>query len=345
MQAVVYQGDGVKHWTEVPDPKLIDDTDAIVQIDAVTICGTDLHILKGDVPEVTPGRILGHEATGTVIETGLAVRNFRQGDRVLLSCISSCGQCTQCRKGRYGQCVQGGGWLFGHTIDGVQAEYARVPFADFSCYRIPEGVTDEQVLYLSDVLPTGYEVGVLNGNVRPADVVAIVGAGPIGLSAILGSRLFSAGQIVSIDPLASRRTFALEFGADVAVSPEDAAEAIASLNNGNGADVVIEAVGKPDTFELCTELVRPGGRVANAGVHGKPAQLHLEKLWIEDVTLTTGLVDTTSIPELMRLVEWGKIDATKFTTHRFALGQAMAAYDFFADADRYNTLKVLMQRD
>ncbi len=345
MRAVVYEGDGSKSWSEVADPKLIDDTDAIVQIDAVTICGTDLHILNGDVPEVTPGRILGHEAVGTVIETGMAVRSIVVGDRVLLSCISSCGQCEPCRVGRYGQCRNGGGWQLGHTIDGVQAEYARIPFADYSCHRVPDGLTDERVLYLSDVLPTGYEVGVLNGHVQPGDVVVVVGAGPIGLSAVLGARLFSASKIVAIDPQASRLDAAKRFGADYAVHPDDAKRMVSEISGGLGADVTIEAVGKPESFELCTSLVRPGGRVANAGVHGKPVQFHLESLWIADITVTTGLVDTSSIPTLLRLVESDKLDPTMFTTHRFNIHQAMAAYDFFADADRYEALKVLMHRD
>ena len=332
MRAVVYHGPGQKSWDEVPDPKLEADTDAIVKIDSVTICGTDLHILKGDVPEVTPGRILGHEAVGTVVERGTGVHSRREGDRVLLSCISACGHCRFCREGRFGQCLEGGGWIFGHLIDGVQAEYARVPFADNSTYPVPEGVSDEQVLYLADILPTAYEVGVLAGGVRPGDVVAIVGCGPIGLSALVASSLFSPGAVVAIDSVASRRDLALKFGADRAVAPEEAPQTIADLTGGLGADVTIEAVGVPETFELCTELVRPCGHVANVGVHGKPVSLHLESLWIKDVTITTGLVDTSSIPTLLRLISAGRIDPTRFTTHRFGLDQAIDAYDTFARA-------------
>lgn len=213
MRAVVYHGPGEKSWDEVPDPKLDADTDAIVRIDSVTICGTDLHILKGDVPEVTSGRILGHEAVGTVVERGAGVHARREGDRVLLSCISSCGHCRFCREGRFGQCLGGGGWIFGHLIDGVQAEYARVPFADTSTYPVSPEVSDEQVLYLADILPTAYEVGVLSGSVRPGDVVVVVGCGPIGLAATLAASLFTPAAVVAVDPVAARRELAIEFGA------------------------------------------------------------------------------------------------------------------------------------
>ncbi len=342
MHAVVYHGPGQKSWEEVPDPKLVDDTDAIARIDTVTICGTDLHILKGDVPEVTPGRILGHEAVGTILETGSGVRSVKPGDRVLLSCISACGRCRYCRAGQFGQCLNGGGWIFGHLVDGVQATYARVPFADTSTYPIPEGLTDEQVVYLADILPTGYEVGVLNGHVQPGDTVAVVGAGPIGLAAILGARLYSPGAIVAIDTAEARRNWAIEFGATEVAAPEEARGVVDRLTDGLGADVAMEAVGIPATFELCTELIRPGGRVANIGVHGTPATLHLEQLWIRNVTITTGLVDTFSTPTLLKAVAGGQIDPTRFTTHRFRLDQAIQAYDTFSRAGDTNALKVLM---
>lgn len=342
MRALVYHGPGHRSLDDVPEPKIQADGDVIVRIDTTTICGTDLHIMKGDVPEVTPGRILGHEAVGTVVEAGLGVHAFREGDRMLVSCITSCGRCDYCRKGQYGQCLGGGGWIFGHLVDGLQAEYARVPFADTSAYALPADVTDEQAIYLADILPTGYEVGVRNGGVSPGDTVAIVGAGPIGLSVILGSRLYSPSRIVVVEPTESRRATALEFGADVAVAPEGAVDEVMRLTGGLGADVVVEAVGVPATFEMCTELVRPGGRVANVGVHGEPATLHLEKLWIKDVTITTGLVDTVSTPMLLRLIKAGKLDPSVFTTHRFGLDEAMLAYDTFADAGETGALKVLL---
>jgi alcohol dehydrogenase len=345
MYAVVYHGPGDKRWEQVPDPKIIDDTDAIVRIDAVTICGTDLHILKGDVPEVTPGRILGHEAVGTVVETGPGTRSVRPGDRVLLSCISACGRCRYCRVGQYSQCQGGGSWIFGHLIDGVQAEYARVPFADNSTYKVPAELSDEQVLYLADILPTGYEVGVLNGRVQPGDTVVVVGAGPIGLAATLGAKLYSPGAIIAVDPAEARRTWAGKFGAGVLATPQAAREAVAEHTGGLGADVAIEAVGLPETFELCTELVRPGGRVANVGVHGRPATLHLESLWIRNLTITTGLVDTFTIPTLLKAIMAGQLDPTRFTTHRFPLAEAIKAYDTFARAAETNALKVLMTSD
>lgn len=345
MKAVVYHGNGEKAWEDAADPKLIDPTDALVRIDAVTICGTDLHILKGDVPAVTEGRILGHEALGTIEEVGPGVQTVRPGDRVLLSCISACGRCRFCAEARYGQCQGGGGWILGHLIDGVQAEYARIPFADTSTHAIPEGVTDESVLFLSDILPTGYEVGVLNGSVKPGDTVVVVGAGPIGLAAILGARLYSPARIIAIDPAAPRRQAALAFGAHEAIEPGDSAvDRVMELTDGLGADVAIEAVGIPDTFELCARLVRPVGRVAVVGVFGEPATLHLENLWIRDVTITTGLVDTYSIPTLLRLIEGGLIDPSAFITHRFTMDRFMEAYDVFADAANTGALKVVVTR-
>ena len=346
MRALVYHGPGSKAWEEVPKPVIQADTDAIVRVDAVTICGTDLHILKGDVPAVTDGRILGHEAVGTVDEVGAGVKNIKVGDKVLVSCITACGSCRFCREGRYGQCLGGGGWILGHKIDGTQAEYVRVPFADTSTHAAPAGVADEDLLMLADILPTGYEVGVLNGMIRPGDVVAVVGAGPIGLSAIMGARLFSPAHVVAIDMAQSRLEAAKHFGADVVVNNghEDALAAVQSLTDGLGADVAIEAVGVPATFELCTALIRPGGRVANIGVHGEAATLHLEELWIKDITITTGLVDTYSTPTLLKLVAGGQVDAGKFVTHHFELDQFMEAYDVFSRAADTGALKVVVSR-
>ncbi len=346
MKALVYHGPNAKSWDEVPDPKVVDDTDAIVRVDVTTICGTDLHILKGDVPEVTSGRILGHEAVGTVEEVGTAVRTLHPGDRVLVSCISACGTCRYCREARFGQCLGGGGWILGHNIDGTQAEKVRVPFAATSTYPVPPGVTDEEFLMLADILPTGYEVGVLNGEVSPGDVVAIIGAGPVGLSAITGSLLFSPSHVVAIDLADSRLEAAKQFGADVTVnnSREDPLEIIKSLTGGLGADVAIEAVGTPATFELATELVRPGGRIANIGVHGKPAVLHLETLWTQDVTITTGLVDTYSTPTLSRLMATRQVDGARFATHHFTFDEFMTAYDVFSKASETGALKVVLTR-
>jgi alcohol dehydrogenase len=344
MKALVYHGPGERSWDTVPDPVLNAPTDAIVRIDTSTICGTDLHILKGDVPEVTPGTILGHEAVGTVVTVGDAVTTLAEGDHVLVSCITSCGRCRFCKEARYGLCTGGGGWIFGHLIDGLQAEYARVPFADTSVYRVPDGLSDEQVLFLADILPTAFECGVLNGRVEPGDTVAIVGAGPIGLAAIMTAKLFTPGKIVAIDIADARLEKALEFGADVIVnnSRDDALEAVQRLTDGLGADVAIEAVGVPDTFELCADLIRPGGRLANVGVHGCAATLHLERLWIRDVLITTGLVDTFSTPKLLKLIGDGRLDPTPFATHHFALEEAEEAYEVFGDAARTGALKVVL---
>jgi alcohol dehydrogenase len=345
MKALVYHGPGQRGWDTVDDPTILDPTDAIVRIDTSTICGTDLHILKGDVPETTPGTVLGHEAVGTVQEVGAGVSTVAEGDRVLMSCVSSCGRCRYCKESRYGQCLGGGGWIFGHLINGLQAEYARVPFADNSVYKIPEQLSDEQVLFLADILPTSFEVGVLNGMVAPGDVVAIVGAGPIGLAAILTARLYTPGRIVAIDLADSRLDSARRFGADTTINngSEDAVARVMELTDGLGADVAFEAVGVSQTFELAAELIRPGGRVANIGVHGQSATLHLEKLWIRDVTITTGLVDTFSIPQLMRLISSGRLDTSLLATHRYPLGDTMAAYDTFSDAANTNALKVVLQ--
>jgi alcohol dehydrogenase len=317
----------------------------VVRIDSSTICGSDLHILKGDVPETTPGTVLGHEAIGTVQEVGAAVTTVAAGDRVLVSCISACGRCRFCKEARYGQCLGGGGWILGHTIDGLQAEYARTPFADNSLYKVPDGLSDEQVLFLADILPTAYEVGVLNGMVSPGDVVAIVGAGPIGLAAILTAQLFTPSQIIAIDLADSRLAQAGEFGADVTINntDRDVTAQVIEMTGGLGADVAVEAVGIPQTFELAAGLIRPGGRVANIGVHGHPATLHLESMWSRDVTLTTGLVDTSTIPQLMNLIQHGRLDPTVLATHRFGLGDTMAAYDTFADAARTGALKVVLR--
>lgn len=344
MKGLVYHGPGDRRWETVPDAAILEPTDALVRIDTTTICGTDLHILKGDVPTCEPGTILGHEAVGTIVETGDAVSTVSEGDRVLVSCITSCGRCRFCKEARYGQCTGGGGWIFGHRIHGLQAEYARVPFADTSVYKVPEALSDEQVLFLADILPTAFEVGVINGRVEPGDTVVVVGAGPIGLATIMTAKLFTPGRIVAVDLADARLEKALEFGADVAINngSEDAAARVMELTGGLGADVAVEAVGVPATFELCTELIRPGGRVANAGVHGEPVTLHLETLWIRDVLITTGLVDTYSTPKLLRLIEEGRLDPTPFATHRFELDEMTDAYDVFADAAATNALKVVL---
>lgn len=346
MKGLVYSGPGKRAWTTVPDPRIEDPRDAIIEVDAVTICGTDLHILGGDVPEVAAGTVLGHEAVGRVVRVGDGVAGLTVGDRVLASCISACGICRYCREGVYGQCLGGGGWILGHTIDGVQSEYARVPFADLSTYKLPDQVSNESAVLLADILPTSYEVGVLNGQVRPGDTVVVVGAGPIGLAAVVTARLYSPAHIVVVDKAPSRLQAGKLFGADVtvAVGEQDPLAVVRELTGGLGADVVMEAVGTPQTFELCTTLVRPGGRVANIGVHGKPATLHLEDLWIRDVTITTGLVDTYSTPKLLGMLVAGQLDLGHMVTHRFGLDEFMDAYDVFSDPAHTGALKVVLSR-
>ena len=344
MKALTYHGPGEKGWDTVPDPAILAPTDAIVEVTSTTICGTDLHILKGDVATCLPGTTLGHEAVGIVTEVGAAVTTVAAGDRVLVSCISSCGRCRFCKQARYGLCIGGGGWILGHTINGVQAEYARIPFADTSLYPVPEQLSDEQVLFLADILPTAYEVGVLNGNVTPGDTVVVVGAGPVGLAAIMTATLYTPGRIIAIDLDDSRLERARQFGADVTInnSSGDPVAQVLELTGGLGADVAIEAVGVSPTFELCTELVRPGGKVANVGVHGAPATLHLETLWIKGVTITTGLVDTSTTPRLLQLIVEERLDPTIFATHHFALDDTIDAYEVFANAGENDALKVVL---
>ncbi|WBO68629.1 zinc-dependent alcohol dehydrogenase family protein [Streptomyces camelliae] len=343
MKGFVFQGAGQASWQDVPDPGIKEPTDAIVQVGVVTICGTDLHILKGDVPEVSPGTVLGHEAVGEIVEVGSDVRGVRPGDRVLMSCITSCGRCRFCRERRYGQCRGGGGWILGRLIDGTQAEYVRVPHADLSVHPLPATVRSEDAVLFADIFPTSYEVGVRNGQVRPGDTVAVVGAGPIGLAAIATARLLSPERIIAVDLAPARLEAAHRLGADaVADAREAPGQLVADLTDGLGADVVMEAVGVPESFELCTRMVRPGGHVANIGVHGKPATLHLEELWSKDVTITTGLVDTYSTPTLLRMAAAGRLPTGHLVTHTFPVEQMEEAYDVFAKAAETGALKVAL---
>ncbi len=344
MKALVYGGPGKKALESRPMPQIATATDAIVKIVKTTICGTDLHILKGDVPSCAPGRILGHEGVGLVEETGAAVASFRPGDRVIVSCISACGKCEYCRKGMYSHCTTGG-WILGNRIDGTQAEYVRIPHADMSLYHIPEGTDEEALVMLSDILPTGFECGVLNGKVQPGDSVAIVGAGPIGLAALLTAQFYSPAQIIMIDLDDNRLELARRFGATAAINSGDgkAAEEIRRLTGGRGVDSAIEAVGVPASFLLCEEIVAPGGVIANIGVHGQKVELHLERLWDRNITITTRLVDTSATPMLLKTVQSKKIDPTRLITHHFKLDQILAAYDVFGHAAGTQALKVIIE--
>lgn len=343
MKALVFHGPGKRAWEDKPRPTIKDATDAIVRITTSTICGSDLHILKGDLPAVTDGRILGHEGVGIVEEVGKAVSNFRKGDEVVISCVTACGKCEFCRKGMYSHCKDGG-WILGYLIDGTQAEYVRIPHADTSLYALPLGADAEAYTMLSDILPTGFECGVLNGQVKPGDTVAIVGSGPIGLAALLTAQLYSPAEIVMIDVDQNRLAVAKSFGATSVVDSTDgkAVEKVMALTGGKGVDVAIEAVGAPATFDICQSILAPGGHLANIGVHGKPVELHLEKLWDRNITLTTRLVDTITTPMLFKLVQSGRLEPKKLVTHRFALADVMKAYDTFGNAAKERALKVVL---
>ena len=343
MKALVYHGPGKKAWEEKPKPVLLKPTDAIVKISKTTICGTDLHIMKGDVPTVTDGRIIGHEGVGIIEETGTAVSSFKKGDSVIISCITSCGKCEYCKKGMYSHC-EDGGWILGNLIDGTQAEYVRIPHADNSLYPIPAGSDEEALVMLSDILPTGFECGVLNGKVQPGNTVAIVGAGPIGLAALLTAQFYSPAEIIMIDPDANRLAVAKKFGATQLInnSKEDAVKRVNELTRNKGVDTVIEAVGIPATFELCQSLVGPGGVIANIGVHGKSVELHMEKLWSHNITITTRLVDTVTTPMLLKTIQSKKLDSKQLITHRFKLSQVMEAYETFGNASKEKALKVIL---
>lgn len=353
MKALVYHGPGKKAWETVPDPELKAATDAIVRVDTTTICGTDLHILEGDVPAVTDGRILGHEGVGTITQVGTAVKRLKVGDRVIISCITSCGSCSYCHQQLPSHCLDGEGasgvgWIFGHLIDGTQAEQVRVPFADNSLHVLPAGVSDEAAIMLSDILPTGFEIGVRNGRVEPGDVVAVVGAGPVGLSVIMTAGLYGPSRVIAIDLDDNRLRLARSFGATDIVnnSPSSTGwrDRIMALTDGLGVDVAVEAVGIPQTFDLCTSIIRPGGSVANVGVHGKSVELKLQELWIKDVNISTGLVSGTTTGMLLKLVAQGRLRPEKFVTHRFELDQMMEAYDTFSRAAETKAMKLAITR-
>jgi alcohol dehydrogenase len=343
MKALVYLGPGTKALQERPKPVLTAADDAIVKIVKTTICGTDLHILKGDVPSCAPGRILGHEGIGVVDSVGAAVTAFKPGDRVLISCISSCGKCDYCRRGLYSHCTTGG-WILGNSIDGTQAEFVRIPHADTSLYHLPPGLEEDALVMLSDILPTGYECGVLNGKVAPGASVAIVGAGPVGLATLLTAQFFSPARIIMIDLDDNRLAVARQFGATDTINSgkEDAAAAVMKLTGGIGVDTAVEAVGIPATFEICEAIVAPGGTIANVGVHGRAVELHLERLWSQNITIATRLVDTVTTPVLLKAVAGNKINPASLITHRFTLDQILDAYDTFGRAAETRALKVLI---
>ena len=344
MKALVYHGPGIKSLDDRPMPKLLSATDAIVKVTRTTICGTDLHILKGDVPTCEPGRILGHEGVGVIEAVGAAVSTFKPGDHVLISCITSCGKCDYCRRGMYSHCTTGG-WILGNKIDGTQAEYVRIPHAETSLYPIPAGADEDALVMLSDILPTGFECGVLNGKVQPGSTVAIVGSGPIGLAALLTAQFYAPAQIIMIDRDANRLEVARTFGATACVNNAsgDPVAEIMKLTGGIGVDCAIEAVGVPASFELCELIIAPGGTIANVGVHGVKVDLHMECLWDRNITITTRLVDTVSTPMLLKTVGSGRLEAGKLITHHFALNDVLNAYETFSQAADTHALKVIIE--
>lgn len=346
MKALVYRGPGKKEWVDVDKPKIEKPTDAIVKISKTTICGTDLHILKGNVPAVTDGRILGHEGIGIVEEVGDSVSKYKKGDKVIISCVTSCGSCDYCKNRLYAHC-EDGGWILGHLIDGTQAEYVRIPHADNSLHNVPDGVNEEALVMLSDILPTGFEIGTMNAKVNPGDTVVIVGAGPIGLSALLATQFYSPAEIIMVDLDDNRLEVAKELGATRTFnsSKSDAVREILEFTNQRGVDVAMEAVGIPPTFDMCQKIVNPGGRIANIGVHGEKVDLHIEELWIKNITITTGLVSTYSTPLLLKTVESGKVKPEQLVTHRFKLDEMMKAYDVFSNASEEGSLKVILENE
>jgi len=343
MKALVYQGPGKKKLEDMPKPSLREATDAVVRMTRTTICGTDLHILKGDVPSVAAGRILGHEGIGVIDEAGTSVSRFRKGDRVLISCITACGKCEYCRHGMPSHCEQGG-WILGNTIDGTQAEFVRIPFADTSLYRIPDTADEDAMVMLSDILPTGYECGVLDGAVKPGDTVAIIGAGPVGLSTLLTTQFYTPANIIVIDLDDNRLQVAMQLGATAVINSTDgkAAEKVMAITAGKGVDVAIEAVGVGATFSICQEIVGVGGHIANIGVHGASVTLHLERLWSQNITITTRLVDAVTTPLLLRSVIAGKLKPNQLITHHFAFDEVIKAYDTFGNGGREHALKVIL---
>jgi len=344
MKALVYHGPGKKSLDDCPKPTITAPTDAIVKVTKTTICGTDLHILKGDVASCQPGRILGHEGVGIIDQVGSAVTAFKPGDHVLISCISACGKCVYCRKQMYSHCTTGG-WILGNSIDGTQAEFVRTPYADTSLYPIPAGADEEALVMLSDILPTGFECGVLNGKVQPGNTIAIVGSGPIGLAALLTAQFYSPAEIIMIDLDDNRLEMAKRFGATATINSTDgkAVETIMKMTDRRGVDTAIEAVGIPPTFEICQQIIAPGGTIANVGVHGTKVDLHLESLWDRNLTITTRLVDTVSTPMLLKVLQSKKLDAKLLISHRFKFDNVLEAYETFGHAADTHALKVIIE--
>lgn len=351
MKALVYHGQDHFGIVERPKPQVTAATDAVVKLSKTTICGTDLHILKGDVPSVQHGRILGHEGLGTIESVGSGVSSFKLGDRVIISCITACGACHYCWRGMPSHCTSGG-WILGNTIDGTQAEYVRIPHADTSLHHIPSAtdtaVDEDALVMISDILPTALECGTMNGRITPGASVAVVGAGPVGLAAVLTAQLYSPVLVIVIDRDPARLAVAQRLGATHIIhagADGDVVRRVLEITDGRGVDTAIEAVGIAQTFELCQDLIGVGGTIANVGVHGGKADLHLEKLWDRNVAITTRLVDAVTSPMLVELLAAGKLDAKALATHSFKFSDVEKAYAAFGDAGTSQALKVIINFD
>ena len=343
MKAVVYQGPDSIALKNIPQPSLLEATDAIVRITKTTICGTDMAILKGGVATVEPGRVIGHEGVGVIEAVGSSVRKFKPGDRVIVACITACGSCENCRRGIPSNCLDGG-WVLGNTIDGCQAELVRVPFADNGLYHIPPAINEETALMLADIVPTGLEVGVMNGDVQFGDVVAIVGVGPVGLAALLSVQFFSPAEVIVVDLDEYRLSLAQQLGATMVINNSDgrATEKILEKTNGRGVDVAIEAVGHPLTCKVAQEIIGVGGTIANIGVYSQSAELHKETLWVKNITIRMGVVNTTTIPLLLKTIQSGKLDPSPLITHRFPFANVLLAYEIFANAGKEQAVKIIL---
>ncbi|KAH3684095.1 hypothetical protein WICPIJ_004935 [Wickerhamomyces pijperi] len=362
MKAIVYKGTpGVKELLSIPVPTIQAATDAVVKLSYTTICGSDLHIISGHVADMQkPLTVLGHEGIGIVESIGDKVSNFKVGDKVLISCITSCGSCVYCKKGLQSHCMDGG-WILGHNINGTQAEYVRIPHADNSLYNIKryEGsIKDEALLMLSDILPTGNEMGAVNGRIDRGDVVAIVGCGSVGISALIASKTYDPKSVIMIDFDDERLKVAKEFfGADYVLNPgkvnvkEEIMKITSELNIQSregldaGVDVAIECVGIPATFQTCQDIIAPGGRIANVGVHGVKVDLQLQDLWIKNIQIATGLVNANTTPDLLKKIESGELEPSRLVTHHFKFSEVLKAYEVFKNSSQEKCIKVFLEFD
>ena len=332
MKAVVYKGNGEIALEDRPIPKILDDRDAIIKVTLTTICSSDIHIKHGAVPRAVPGTILGHEFVGRVVETGSAVKKIKPGDRVSVNVETFCGECFFCKRGFVNNCTDpDGGWALGCRIDGGQAEYVRIPFADNGLTVIPDHVSDEQALFNGDILSTGYWAAKI-GELNPADTVAVIGAGPTGLCTMMCARLYTPARIIAIDTDEYRLNLAKEKGlADITLIPgrDDPEKVIKELTDGRGADTVFEVAGGADTFQTAWKIARPNAVVVVVAMYEEAQELPLPDMYGKNLVFKTGGVDGSYCREIMDLTACGKLDAGFLITHRCSLNDIMNAYDIF----------------